>query len=91
MERQLDVVFIQPDSSVKAYQDLHRVYAAIEPPTWALILAESCRQQGFGVAIIDCVAEKLTDEEAAEKFINLTRAWPVLSCMVIIQILEQPQ
>jgi len=62
MERQLDVVFVQPDSSVKAYQDLYKVYAAIEPPTWALILAESCRQKGFGVAILDCVAEKLIDE-----------------------------
>lgn len=80
MERQLDVVFIQPDSSVKAYQDLHKVYAAIEPPTWALILAESCRQQGFGVAIIDCVAEKLTDEEAVEKIQLLN---PRLACFVL--------
>ena len=80
MERQLDVVFIQPDSSVKAYQDLHKVYAAIEPPTWALILAESCRQHGFGVAIIDCVAEKLTDDEAVEKIRQLN---PRLACFVL--------
>ena len=67
MERQLDLLLIQPDSSAKAYQDLQKLYSAIEPPTWALILAESCRQKGFGVAIIDCVAEKLTDEEAAKR------------------------
>ena len=80
MERQLDVVFVQPDSSVKAYQDLHKVYAAIEPPTWALILAESCRQQGFGVAIIDCVAEKLTDEDATKKIHEHN---PRLVCFVL--------
>ena len=80
MERQLDLLLIQPDSSVKAYQDLHKVYAAIEPPTWALILAESCRHKGFGVAIIDCVAEKLTDEDAAKKIHEHN---PRLVCFVL--------
>jgi hypothetical protein len=37
----LDVLFVNPDSSAKAYQGLAPVYAAIEPPTWALLLAES--------------------------------------------------
>ncbi len=55
----MDVLFINPDSSVQAYQGLAKVFAAIEPPTWALLLAESCRSKGFEVGILDCDAEKL--------------------------------
>jgi len=53
-------LFINPDSSVQAYQGLAKTYAAIEPPTWALLLAESCRAKGFEVGILDCDAERLT-------------------------------
>lgn len=60
----MDVLFVNPDSSQKAYQDLAKVYAAIEPPTWALLLAESCRAKGFGVGILDCDAEKLSLEQS---------------------------
>lgn len=56
----MDALFINPDSSAKAYQGLAKVYSAIEPPTWALLLAESCRSKGFGVGILDCDAERLT-------------------------------
>lgn len=63
----MDVLFINPDSSAKAYQGLAPVYAAIEPPTWALLLAESCRAKGFGVAILDCDAEKLTIEQSVQR------------------------
>lgn len=63
----LDVLFINPDSSTKAYQDLAKVYSAIEPPTWALLLAESCRSKGFGVGILDCDAERLTLERAVSR------------------------
>ncbi|WP_137938189.1 radical SAM protein [Chitinivorax sp. B] len=56
----MDVLFINPDSSAKAYQGLAKVYSAIEPPTWSLLLAESCRSKGFGVGILDCDAERLT-------------------------------
>ena len=59
-ERPLDVLFINPSSSAQAYQDLALTFAAIEPPTWALLLAQSCRAQGFGCAILDCDAEKLS-------------------------------
>jgi anaerobic magnesium-protoporphyrin IX monomethyl ester cyclase len=60
----MDVLFINPDSSLKAYQDLAKVYSAIEPPTWALLLAESCRSKNFHVGIMDCDAEKMTIEES---------------------------
>jgi len=64
MNRKLDVLFINPDSSAKAYQGLSAVYSAIEPPTWSLLLAESCRSKGFGVGILDCDAERLTLEQS---------------------------
>ncbi|PIR34794.1 MAG: B12-binding domain-containing radical SAM protein [Alphaproteobacteria bacterium CG11_big_fil_rev_8_21_14_0_20_44_7] len=63
----MDVLFVNPDSSSKAYQGLAQVYSAIEPPTWALLLAESCRSKGYGVGILDCDAERLTLEESANR------------------------
>lgn len=63
----MDILFINPDSSAKAYQDLAKVYSAIEPPTWALLLAESCRAQGFGVGILDCDAERLSLQDAVNR------------------------
>src|SRR5215218_7854290 len=65
--RQLDVLFVNADSSAKAYQELSKDYSAIEPPTWALLLAQSCRAKGFGVAILDCDAERLSLEQAVQR------------------------
>ncbi|MEI7447867.1 MAG: radical SAM protein [Burkholderiales bacterium] len=65
--RPLDVLFVNPDSSAQAYQDLAVTFSAIEPPTWALLLAQSCRAQGFGCSILDCDAERRTlDDSVAE-------------------------
>lgn len=58
-ERRIDVLFVNPDASAKAYQGLAETYSAKEPPTWALLLAQACRSNGFGVAILDCDAERL--------------------------------
>ncbi len=67
MPRRLDVLIVNPDSSAQAYQDLAHVYSAVEPPTWALLLAQSCRSAGFGVGILDCDAERLTLEESLRR------------------------
>ena len=67
----LDVLFINPDSSAQAYQGLATTYSAIEPPTWALLLAQSCRAKGFVPAIMDCDAEKLTLDAAVSRVRNL--------------------
>jgi anaerobic magnesium-protoporphyrin IX monomethyl ester cyclase len=69
MGRRLDVLFVNPDSSFKAYQGLSKSYSAIEPPTWALLLAQSCRAKGFGVGIFDCDAERLTVEESVKRIV----------------------
>jgi anaerobic magnesium-protoporphyrin IX monomethyl ester cyclase len=67
----MDALFINPDSSVKAYQGLAKVYSAIEPPTWALLLAESCRSKGFNVGILDCDAERLTLNQSLARIEDL--------------------
>jgi hypothetical protein len=67
----MDALFINPDSSAKAYQDLAKVFAAIEPPTWSLLLAETCRSKGFDVGILDCDAEKLSLEESVRRIANI--------------------
>src|SRR5579863_2283418 len=67
MNRQLDVLFVNSDSSAQAYQDLSKDYSAIEPPTWCLLLAQSCRAKGYGVAILDCGAERLSEGESAKR------------------------
>jgi len=77
---QLDVLFVSPNSSRSAYQDLADEYSAIEPPTWALLLAESCRRKGFGVAILDADAERLLPDKAAERAVEIN---PRLVCLVV--------
>ncbi|MCQ8102496.1 B12-binding domain-containing radical SAM protein [Methylomonas sp. SURF-2] len=67
----MDLLLINPDSSAKAYQDLAKTYSAIEPPTFALLLAESCRSKGFGVTILDCIAECLTLDQSVKRVVDL--------------------
>lgn len=80
MSRPLDVVFVNADGAAKAYQDLSKDYSAIEPPTWSLLLAESCRAKGYGVAILDATAERMTDEEAVTRLAEMR---PRLVCFVV--------
>lgn len=80
MDRKLDVLFVSPNSSTHVYQDLSKDYAAKEPPTWALLLAQSCRAVGYGVAILDCDAERLTPEAATKR---IREADPRLVCLVV--------
>ena len=80
MNRQLDVLFVNPDSSFQAYQALSKDFSAIEPPTWALLLAQSCRAKGFGVGILDCGAERLGLEDTLRRIVE---ANPRLVCLVV--------
>ena len=79
-ETKVDVLFISPNSSRAAYQDLADVYSAIEPPTWALLLAQACRSNGFGVGILDADAERLSPEQGAKR---IAEANPRLACFVV--------
>jgi len=76
----IDVLFISPSNSQEVYQDLSASYAAIEPPTWALLLAQAARAKGHSVAILDTCAESLSDEESFSRIEQLN---PKLICFVV--------
>ena len=59
----LDCLFLVTKSSGKTYQKLSITYSAIEPPTWALLLAQSTRDVGFKVNILDANAEDLSKKK----------------------------
>ncbi|MEE9913623.1 MAG: B12-binding domain-containing radical SAM protein [Deltaproteobacteria bacterium] len=80
LNRRLDILFVEPDSSAQAYQDLSSLYSAIETPTWCLLLAQSCRSKGFGVAILDCNAERLPDARAIQRIREMN---PRIVCFVL--------
>ena len=80
MNNMIDVLFITPNNSNGIYQQLSDKYSAIETPTWSLLLAQSCRSQNFKVAILDCLAENLTDEKAYYRIRELN---PRLLCFVV--------
>ena len=75
-----DIVFINPSNSSSLYQGLATKLAAVEPPTWALLLAESVRSQGHTVKIIDANAEGITDEELTQRLREIS---PRLICLVV--------
>lgn len=76
----IDVLFITPNNSNGIYQELSSKYSAIETPTWSLLLAQSCRAQNYKVAILDCLAENLSDEDAHKRIKKLN---PKLLCFVV--------
>jgi len=80
LNKQLDVLFVSPDSSAKAYQELAKKYSAIETPTWALLLAQACRCNGFEAAILDTGAERLTLEQSVQR---IDEANPRLVCLTV--------
>lgn len=69
-KKSMDVVFINP-SVRNNYQSLKSKYTAIEPPTWSLLLAQSMRNFGFNVSIIDANAEYLSEEQIYDRIKNL--------------------
>ena len=78
--QKVDCLFVSPNSASAAYQALATRFSAIEPPTWALLLAESCRSRGFGVAILDADAERLSPHEATLRVSDIA---PKMICIVV--------
>lgn len=79
-KKYLDCLFLVTKSSKKTYQKLSQTYSAIEPPTWALLLAESTRSVGFKVNILDANAENLSEEEILKRIRDVS---PKLICLVV--------
>ena len=76
----IDVLFITPNNPKTIYQDLSVNYSAIEPPTWSLLLSQSCRSKGYKVSLLDCLAENLNFEQSLEKIKKIN---PKLLCFVV--------
>ena len=76
----LDCLFLVDGSSSQTYQKLSKTYSAIEPPTWALLLAQSTRSIGFKVNILDANAENLNHENILLRIKNLN---PKFICFVV--------
>ena len=76
----MDILFVNPNSLKKNYQGLANRYAAIETPTWSLLLAESCRSKNFKVGILDCNAENLDSETAYNRILKIS---PIIVCFVV--------
>ncbi len=76
----IDIVFVVPGNSKKIYQSLSNKYSAIEPPTWALLLAESCRSKNFKVKIIDVNAEIIDEKQVLNRIIEYN---PRIICFVV--------
>ena len=76
----IDCCFLIPSNSKKSYQKLSETYSAIEPPTWALLLAQSIRSIGFKPSIIDANAENLSEDQIHNKIKSTS---PRLVCLVV--------
>jgi anaerobic magnesium-protoporphyrin IX monomethyl ester cyclase len=63
----IDILFVHPNASEKIYQGLANKNAAIEPPIWAAMLANSMRAVGFKPEILDAEAEQLDYISAAKR------------------------
>ena len=66
----MDVCFVIPGIGKKAYQKLANVYSAIEPPTWALLLAQTLRAQKYESIILDFEADRKSLDEATKDIHN---------------------
>ena len=80
MIKTLDCLFLVVSSSKKSYQKLSETYSAIEPPTWALLLAQSMRADENEVGILDANAESLTEDNIYQRIIKLN---PRIICFVV--------
>lgn len=61
----LDLLVINPNGRRPIYQELSTDLAAIEPPTWGVLIATSMRKRGYNVRIIDADAEGMTYAQVA--------------------------
>ena len=75
----IDCIFLIPSNSKRSYQKLSETYSAIEPPTWALLLAQSLRSVNFNVKILDAGAENLNSKQIFERIKAIS---PKLICIV---------
>ena len=76
----LDILFIHPNASKKIYQGLSNNHSAIEPPIWAGMLANHCRNKDFNVKILDCEVEKFDYIKSSKE---IEKIKPRIACFVV--------
>ncbi len=75
-----DILFVHPNASEKIYQGLAKNNAAIEPPIWAAMLANSVRTKGHRPEILDAEVEGLDYLSAAKR---ITEYKAKIVCFVV--------
>jgi len=80
MSVDLDVLFVNPGARDAVYQGLGKDLTAIEPPTWAGMLATYCRNRGFSVDILDAEALHLSTDATGRA---VAERAPLLTVMVV--------
>ena len=76
----LDILFVHTNASKKIYQDLSKDHSAFEPPIWAGMLANHCRNKKFKVEILDCEVNGLDFIKSAQE---ISEAKPKIACFVV--------
>ena len=76
----IDILFVHPNASKKIYQGLADKNAAIEPPIWAAMLANSVRAKGYKPEILDAEVESLDYLSAAKR---ITEYKAKIVCFVV--------
>ena len=76
----MDILFVIPNSSKEAYQSLSEHYSAIEPPTWALLLASSLKKSKFSCEILDANALRLDTTKTVSEIKDRK---PRVTCFVL--------
>lgn len=77
--KERDVLFVNAPSRIAVYGELAKL-AAVEPPVWALMLAERCRCEGYKVGVLDAEASGFSIEQTAEE-INSRNPYLVVFCV----------
>jgi anaerobic magnesium-protoporphyrin IX monomethyl ester cyclase len=77
--KKLDILFVHPNASRKIYQDLSKDFSAIEPPIWAAMLCKYIANKGYSVGLLDCEADRISSNEAAQRIIDIN---PKVVCLV---------
>jgi len=80
VNEKIDCCFLVTSNSKKSYQALAKDYSAIEPPTWALLLAQSVRSVGYNVKILDANAESLDEAQILNRIADMS---PKIICFVV--------
>lgn len=76
----LDLLLVNPNGRKQVYQSLSTDLAAIEPPTWAILVASFVRKNGYSVKILDAEAESLTPDQVAQQ---VSRDNPLLVALIV--------